>query len=138
VTAPLPDVREASARLEATAPGYLQQVRRAAARLSVRQAGSADLHAALAELDDAACLDLDPPTASTTAQVRVAKDVTKRLVGWYVRYVGDQVAVLGTTTGRLGRLLADRIEGLEADTRRLETEIARLAARVERLERDGP
>lgn len=124
-------------RLERTAPGYLERIRRATAALAVRQGADGDARAALADVEDAATVDIDAPTASARPAGRVAKDMTKRLVGWYVGYVGRQVSVLGHATARLGALLLERTEALEAATDRLGAEVERLAARVERLERDG-
>jgi hypothetical protein len=117
---------------------YVERARRAATRLSVRSPSDPDVRLALVDVQDAAAVDVDVPTTSADPRAHMVKQATKRLVGWYFRYVGQQVTVLGNATARLGELLVERTEGLQTSLQRLEKDLSELAARVERLERDRP
>lgn len=123
--------------LEASGPGYLDHIRRATARLSVRAGAAADARAALADVEQASRIDVDVPTASAVRAKAVAKDAAKRLVGWYLNYLGQQVTVLGQAAVRLGGVLVERTEELQAASDRLRADVDALSARVDRLERDG-
>ena len=136
MTAPSAQVLAAAAgRLEQVAPGYLEQVRRAAARLAARPAGpGGDVRAALDDLAWAADIDVDVPTMSARRAPRMVKGAVKRLIGWYVRYLGQQVTVLGQSMTRLGGELVDRVEYLDARTEAMRRDVSALQERIERLE----
>ncbi len=135
---------DAVGRLEQVAPGYLEQVRRATSRLVARRSGpSGDPRDALAELEEAAAIDVEVPTLARRRAVRLVKVGVRALVGWYMRYVGQQVTALGQSTARLGAALVEasedlsrRGEDLSRRTDGLATEVEALAARVGRLEGD--
>lgn len=134
----MPDWSADEARLEGAAPGYLAQVRASAARIGQRGGETTDAKAALEALEELAVVDLDVPTASRYPAARRLKAVVKQLVGWYLRYVGDQVSSFGQAVSHFGTLLEQRTENLEKRSERLEGELGDLAARVERLERSRP
>jgi BMFP domain-containing protein YqiC len=64
----------------------------------------------------------------------VLKEAVKRLCRWYLRYLGNQVVVLGRATARLGELLVERIDALEDTTGAMRRDVDQLAQRVEQLE----
>ena len=130
-----PDVAEAAARLEREAPGYLELVRRVATRLAARPGTLGDPRIALDALGAVTTVDVDVPTASRRRGVRLVKVMIRRLIGWYLRYLGDQVTVLGQATSRLGAALVERTEQLGDETARLQRDVRVLAERVDRLER---
>jgi hypothetical protein len=128
-------VRDES-RLSLVDAGYLAQIRGAMSRLGRR--ADADDHgvpAALADVEDAATIDIEVPTASQRRAGRVVKQVIKKLTRWYLRYLAQQTTVLGRATLRLGAALAQQADRLEDTTSGLVDEVARLRERVERLER---
>jgi len=138
VTGPPVDPQEVAQRLEAASPGYLDRVRKAARRLSVGAAGDPEARTVLEELRSAAALDLEPPVTAGSARVRAAKEAIRRLVGWYMRYVGQQVVVLGQTTARLGEILVDRADEVDEAVAALRSEVADVRRRLDGLERDRP
>jgi hypothetical protein len=129
------DVEAAAARLEREAPGYLERVRRATMRLAARPGTLGDPRIALDALGEVTTVNVDVPTASRRRPVRVIKVVIRRLLGWYLRYLGDQVTVLGQAVARLGAALVERTEQLGDETAKLQRDVNGLAERVERLER---
>ena len=113
---------------------YIEEVRRAAGRLAVREAGPQAARDALADVEDLSDIDIEVPTDSPDVVARYLKRLVKRLLRWYVRYIAAQVTALGQALTRLGSELVDRIDGLEASTNKLDARLEDLAARVERLE----
>jgi hypothetical protein len=134
----LADVGAEEARLESVAPGYLPKVRAAAARLGQRASGATDLSAALAAVEELADIDVEVPTESRYPAARRLKAGIKQLVKWYLRYIGGQVSAFGQAVAHLGQLMVQRTEQLEERTGSLERDLAALADRVARLERDRP
>jgi hypothetical protein len=136
-TVPTPtaaDLRAAERRLEGIAPGYLAKVRLAAARTGRHHGDSGDVEAVLAEVAMVATVDVDVPTLSRRRSVSVLKRVVKTLIGWYLRYLGDQVSALGASVSSLGTALSERSDRLEADTLATALELQRLRRRVDDLE----
>lgn len=121
-------------------PGaYVARVRTAAAAMSLRAtAGDDGLRSAAFALEAGSRIDVDVPLGGASRSRRLVKAAVKRTVGWYLRFVGDQVSGLGQSAARLGLAVADRVERLDADQAalraELEAEIARLRARVDELE----
>jgi len=118
--------------------GYLARVRTAAARLAVTEGGRGDVRSAALLLEQQAVIDIEVPVASRTLPQRLVKQVVRKLVGWYVRFLGHQVGVLGQATARLGLAVAERLDRLEAEQSAeravIAAEIAALQARVAELE----
>jgi hypothetical protein len=128
---------KAEARLASIAPGYLDQVRRAAGRLALRDVDTTDARAALVAVDDLAVIDLDVPTGSRLPLVPIVKKAVKRLVGWYLSYFGRQLLAFGQSVTHLGGILIDRTEHLEGVAGSLQADVVRLSDRVTRLEQGG-
>ena len=117
---------------------YLARVRVAAARLEVTEDDQDDVRSAALRLEQQAVIDVEAPVASRTLLQRLVKQVVRRLVGWYVRFLGQQVGILGQAAARLGFVVAERLDRMEAeqsaDWAAMGTEIAALKARVAELE----
>jgi hypothetical protein len=133
-----PDEPAAEARLADLAPGYLEQVRAAARRLSVGPSVTSDARAALEAVDELAIIDVDVPTTSRKPIGRIAKEAIKRLISWYLRYLGAQISALGQSVAHLGTCLLDRTERLEDEAATLRADVERLKSRLDQLERGGP
>ncbi len=129
---------EAGTRLEAIAPGYLGRVRRTALRLAHRDSTDADATMALADVEDTAAFDLDAPTLSRLRVGRLIKLGVKKLVGWYLRYLTQQLAAFSRAVSRFGAVLVARADQIEETTATLGRDLERLRRRVERLEGAGP
>jgi hypothetical protein len=117
---------------------YLGRVRTAAARLAVTEGGQDDVRSAALLLEQQAVIDVEAPVASRTLPQRLAKVLVRKLVGWYVRFLGHQVGILGQATARFAFIVAerlDRIEGAQsAERAAMAAEIAALQARIAELE----
>ena len=135
------EVRAEAERL-AAAPGfpatYLARVRTAATRLSVTEGDRDDVRSAALLLEQHAVIDVEAPVASRALPQRLVKQAVRKLVGWYVRFLGHQVGVLGQATARLGLAVAERLDRMEAEQSAeraaMAAEIAALQARVTELE----
>jgi hypothetical protein len=117
---------------------YLAHVRTAVARLAVTEGGRDDVRSAALLLEQEAVIDVEVPVASRTLPQRLVKQLVRKLVGWYVRFLGHQVGVLGQATARLGLAVAERLDRMEAEQGAeravMAAEIAALQARVAELE----
>jgi hypothetical protein len=128
------DIAEAVHRHEHRDEPYLATVRLATARLGALDLQPDDVHGALLGVEDCARIDLDVPTASRRRAESAVKGSVKRLTGWYLRYLGDQVTLLGLALVRFGTSVALRTDQLEEATGRLSGDLRALTARVDRLE----
>jgi hypothetical protein len=141
-TATLADEVRAEAERLAAGPGfpsaYLARVRTSAARLAVTEGGRDDVRSAALLLEQEAVIEVEVPVASRTLPQRLMKQVVRKLVGWYVGFLGHQVGVLGQATARLGLAVAERLDRMEAEQGAeravMAAEIAALQARVAELE----
>jgi hypothetical protein len=115
----------------------LERIRAATARMGTRDADQDDARAALATLEGLVEIDLDVPTGSRRRSTGLLKGAIKRLIGWYLRYVGHQVTLVGQAVVRLGTVLTDRTETLERKVAGDRRDVEDLAARVARLERQA-
>jgi hypothetical protein len=117
---------------------YLARVRAAAGRLAVTEGDRDDLRSAALLLEQQAVIDVDVPVASRTLPQRLVKQLVRKLVGWYVRFLGHQVGILGQATARFALVAAERLDRLEAaqnaERAAMAAEIAALQARVAELE----
>lgn len=109
-------------------------MRRASDELGLGGTGLADLWAVLADLRAVAQVNVAVPTASRWRLGHVVKAVIRRLVGWYMHYLGAQVNDLGDAMIRFGETMVDKSVELEHRTRRHEADLTSLAGRVQRLE----
>jgi hypothetical protein len=132
----------AEARALEAEPGFprpfVERVRAATGWLGVADPAPDDVRHAALLLHRQAAVDLEPPMAARDPLRRAVKQLVRRLVGWYVRFLGVQVGALGQATARLGLAVATRTEGLQAaqaaDRAELQGELETLRARVARLE----
>jgi hypothetical protein len=117
---------------------YLARVRTAAARLAVTEGDRDDVRSAALLLEQQAVIDVEVPVASRTLPQRLVKQVVRKLVGWYVRFLGHQVGILGQATARFALVVAERLDRIEAaqsaERAAMAAEIAALQARVAELE----
>ena len=135
------EVRAEAERLTAD-PGfpatYLARVRAAAARLGVTEGVQDDVRSAALLLEQQAVIDVEAPVASRALPQRLVKQSVRKLVGWYVRFLGHQVGILGQATARFALSVAERLDRMEAaqaaDREAMAAEIAALQARVVELE----
>ena len=135
------EVRAEAERLAATPTfpaAYVSRVRAAAGRLAVTEGGRDDVRSAALLLEQQAVIDVEAPVASRTLPQRLVKQMVRKLVGWYVRFLGHQVGVLGQATGRFALVVAERIDRVEAaqsaERAAMTDRIAALEARVAELE----
>lgn len=141
---PLAEVEARARALEADPSfprRYVEQVRAATAWLGAAAPPADDVRRAALLLDRQAAIHLEPPTGSPSRARRLIKLAVGRLLGWYVRFLGQQVSALGHGAARLGFAAAGRIERLEAgaagctdDRAAIHEELAALRARVAELE----
>jgi len=122
--------------------GYLARVRTAAARLAVTEGVQDDVRSAALLLEQQAVIDVEVPVASRTLPQRLVKLVVRKLVGWYVRFLGHQVGILGQATARFALVVAERLDRIEAaqtaERAAMAAEIAALQARIAELEARCP
>ena len=131
------EVRAEAERLTAE-PGfpaaYLARIRTAAARFAVTQGVQDDVRSAALLLEQQAVIEVDVPVASRTLPQRLVKQAVRKLVGWYVRYLGHQVGILGQATARFAAVVAERLDRVEAaQTSATEAQAARIAALESRI-----
>lgn len=135
------EVRAEADRLAAAADfpaAFVGRVRAATGRLAVTEGGRDDVRSAALLLEQQAVIDVEAPVASRTLPQRLVKQLVRKLVGWYVRFLGHQVGILGQATGRFALVVAERLDRLEADQSAersaMSDRIATLEARVAELE----
>jgi len=113
-------IRTAAEALAEADPGYVERIRTAAARLAAREASPGDAPGALLVLEDSATIDVEVPVASTTRAGTLVKTGVRRVSRWYLRYVAEQVTLLGQATVRLGTALMERTDELTMTIDRLD------------------
>lgn len=106
----------------------LARIRTAAARLAPDHAPTGDLRQAALLLERQAVVDLEVPTASAVPGVALVKLVLKKLMIWYLRFLGHQITSLGQATARFGLAVAARVDSVEADVAALQERVSRLEA----------
>jgi hypothetical protein len=125
-------VEAAAARAEA--PDFpttsIARIRAAAGRLAASEFRPDDLRHAALLLERQATIDLEVPTASRVPGVSLVKRSLKKLMIWYLRFLGHQISSFGQATARFGVTVSNRVDELEA-------EVAELRERVARLEERG-
>jgi hypothetical protein len=105
----------------------VERIRAAAARLAAGEFRPDDLRHGALLLERQATIDLQVPTASRVPGVSLVKRVLKKLMIWYLRFLGHQISAFGQATARFGVTVANRVDTLDAD-------VAELRQRVEALE----
>lgn len=107
--------------------GKVQRIRAAAARLAASEFRPDDLRHGALLLERQANIDLQVPTASRVPGVSLIKRVLKKLMIWYLRFLGHQISAFGQATARFGVTVANRVDALDTD-------VAELRRRVEAIE----
>jgi hypothetical protein len=110
------------------------RVRAAAARMAASEFRADDLRTAALFLERSATIDLQVPTSSRVPGASLVKRVLKKLMIWYLRFLGHQVTAFGQATARFGVTVANRVDGVETDVAELKADLARLQDRVAQLE----
>ena len=135
------EVRAEAARVAAEPQfpaAYLARVRAAAGRLAVTEGDRDDVRSAALLLEQQAVIDVEAPVASRSLPQRLVKQLVRKFVGWYVRFLGHQVGVLGQAAARLGLVVAERLDRMDAehsaDRAAMAGRVAALEARVAELE----
>jgi hypothetical protein len=135
------EVRAEAERLAAGAgfpAAFVARVKAATGRLAVTEGGRDDVRSAALLLEQQATIDVEAPVASRTLPQRLVKQAVRKLVGWYVRFLGHQVGILGQATGRFALAVAERLDRLEAaqsaEREAMAAQIVALEARVTELE----
>lgn len=85
-----------------------------------RRSAASNMAAHLRALEDAADIDVDPPTASSRAAGRGVKVAISRATGWYVGHIAAQLRHLGIATSRAVRASAVRVDDLDQRVTALE------------------
>jgi hypothetical protein len=75
-----------------------------------------DLDALVQAADRAAFIQSEPPLASRIPAVSLLKKVELKLLGWFFRFISQQVTAFAGITVQALRQLADRVESLEHAT----------------------
>lgn len=126
------EIAEAAAA-RAADPGFptqqVSRIRAAASRLAASEFRPDDLRHAALLLERQATIDLQVPTASRVPGVSVLKRSLKKLMIWYLRYLGHQISSFGQATARFGVTVANRVDGLESELAELRERVARLEER---------
>ena len=104
----------------------IDRIRAAASRLAASEFRPDDLRHAALLLERQATIDLQVPTASRVPGVSLVKRSLKKLMIWYLRYLGHQISSFGQATARFGVTVANRVDELEAEVAQLRERVARL------------
>lgn len=136
----------AEARALEARPGFphetVARIRVATGWLSAADPASDDVRFAAMLLHRQAGVGLEPPLAARAWPQRLVKRAVHRLVGWYIRFLAQQISALGQAAARLGLAVAQRSEALQAqaaaDRAEVDHRLAELSARLARLEAQTP
>ncbi len=97
-------------------PGYEHELDLAFARIAPPGAVGDDLDAVIERAERASHIDVDVPTESARPGLSVAKSGLRKVMAWYLRYLAQQTSAFASVSTKGLRLLADRIEAVEAAT----------------------
>ena len=136
----------AEARSRQAAPDFphetVARIRVATGWLAAAEGASDDVRFAALALQRQAGVDLEAPVGARSWPQRLVKRLVRRLLGWYVRFLSQQISALGQAAARLGLAVAQRSEALQAqvagDRAAVEGRLDDLAARLDRLEAQRP
>jgi hypothetical protein len=106
----------------------LAKIRKAAERMAASEFSPEDLRSAALLLERQATIDLQVPTASRVPGVSLLKRVIKKLIIWYLHFLGHQITAFGQATARFGVTVANRVDGVESEIADLKERVARLEA----------
>jgi hypothetical protein len=114
---------------------YLDRVRSATDRFTLRTAASDDIRAAIALLEEQTDVQASAPVDSRNRGISAAKVVVRKTVFFAMNHLAEQMRAMGWAAASVGEAAAERIEKLEARVTELE---ARLAARDDESRSDQP
>lgn len=94
-------------------PGMERDLDLVFARFAPANLSGDDAHSLLEAADRTSFIDTDPPTGSRIPPVAILKKVQRKLLGWWFRFVSQQVTAFSGTVVSLLKVLVRRIEALE-------------------------
>ena len=113
------DIERELAQLRASGrltPDFEKELSQAFARLVPEGNPDEELFKALQEAEEASMIDLNAPMAATSQGAIYAKRIIHKATAWYMNHMGNQIQEMGRANSRVLRLVASRIEELEART----------------------
>lgn len=111
---------------DATNAQYVDRVRSATDRFTLRTAATDDIRAAIALLEEQTDVHATAPVDSRNRGVSAAKVVVRKTVFFAMNHLAEQVRALGWAAASVGEAAAERIEKLEARVEALESRLAAL------------
>ena len=97
-------------------PGMERDLDLVFARFAPATVSGDDLDGLIQGAERTSFIDPDPPTESRIPAVSLLKRVERKLLGWFFRYLAQQVTAFGGIVVQALRLLGRRVEALEAAT----------------------
>ena len=99
-------------------PGLERDLDLLFARFAPATATSDDMGALIEAADRASLIDVDPPTESRTPGISLVKRGERKALGWFFRYLAQQVSAFAGILVQALRVLTRRVEALEDVTPR--------------------
>jgi hypothetical protein len=97
-------------------PGLERDLDLTFARFAPAAVSGDDLPGLIEAADRTSFVDPDPPTGSRIPPAAFIKKVQRKLLGWYFRYLSQQVTAFGGTVVQVLRQVAKRLDALERAT----------------------
>ena len=97
-------------------PGLERDLDLTFARFAPAAVSGDDLSGLIEAADRSSFVDPDPPTGSRLPPAALLKKVERKLLGWYFRYLSQQVTAFGGTVVQVLRQVAKRLDALEKAT----------------------
>ena len=94
-------------------PGMERELDLVFARFAPAAASGDDLDSLVEAADRTSFIDPDPPVASKIPAVTILKRVERKLLGWFFRFLAQQVTAFGGVVVQALRLVGKRLEALE-------------------------
>jgi hypothetical protein len=94
-------------------PGMERELDLVFARFAPPAAAGDDLDSVLEAVDRTSFIDPDPPVDSRIPAVSILKKVERKLLGWFFRFLAQQVTAFGGVVVQALRLIGARLETLE-------------------------
>lgn len=113
-------------------PGMERELDLLFARFAPATVSADDLDGLLQSAERSSFINPDPPTESRIPAVSFLKRVERKLLGWFFRFLAQQVTAFGASVVRALRLLGRRVEALEAATPGANEALLELARSVAR------
>ncbi|MDQ3108030.1 MAG: hypothetical protein M3Q68_09535 [Actinomycetota bacterium] len=129
------DEISAAAAARAAVPDFpttkVQRIRAAALGFAAGDYRPHDLRHSALLLERQATIDLQVPTASRVPGLTFVKRVIKKLMMWYLRFLGHQISAFGLATARFGVTVANRMDTVDAEVAELQARVGALEARLD-------